>query len=323
MTRVVEGVAVCPGCGEQFEAEAYSSVNVSLDPGLKPLVLDGSIFVRTCPRCGGSNRFGHNFLYHDMERAFQVELRPEGDPPSPVEADFARIMQGGPVGEGYRLRWVVEGYELAEKIRIFDAELDDRIVEILKAWVLARTENGVSGQTLVFDRLTQGGLRFESLDGEGLLVGFSRYESLLQFFRRKIGGEVGLRKVDQAFAMHAVGYRKSSSPWGHPAGGEACAGTAIETVGEQSESSEDRQIAGATPPAQNAESQKDGPASRAALVGGVSFVLFWVYGIGILGLYGAYEAAVQEGFGALVLVVLFPPFSVLVGVCALFGWFGW
>ena len=65
-------------CGATFTAKLWESVNVTKDPELLQLVLDGLLNVVTCPECNVAERIEKVFLYHDMERGILVFVYPEG-----------------------------------------------------------------------------------------------------------------------------------------------------------------------------------------------------------------------------------------------------
>jgi endogenous inhibitor of DNA gyrase (YacG/DUF329 family) len=203
MTLVDQATVTCPACGTDFKTEIISTVNVSIDPKLKSRVLDGSLFDHDCPKCGKLSRLGHNVLYHDMERRFQVDVRPMGNPPDAAAVDLAGIMLDGPVGQGYRLRWVVEAFELAEKVRVFDAKLDDRLVELLKVWAIVNTEE--LEQPLTFGRMKRDGIEFLTPGGDVLPVAYARYEALREHFAAKLEADRGWRRIDGEFALGVLG----------------------------------------------------------------------------------------------------------------------
>ena len=81
---------------------------------------------------------GYPLLYHDMERKLMLYNLEEGDTPEVLPDGIL----GGLLGvmrESYSFRQVHSRNELVEKIRIADAGLDDRVVEIFK--VILRGQN--------------------------------------------------------------------------------------------------------------------------------------------------------------------------------------
>ena len=121
-----------------IEINSWDSINVSLDPDMKNKVLDRSAFFGECPSCGFRFTVNYGFLYHDMEKRYMlhyVQCKEE-------EQDVLRIynssneenaaMRENALMKGYTFRIVRSYNELIEKICIFDAGLDDRIIEIYK-----------------------------------------------------------------------------------------------------------------------------------------------------------------------------------------------
>ena len=122
----------CPKCRKQVPFILHSSINVGIDPQDKEKVLDLSIFQYHCPHCGASDLVCYPVLYHDPEQGvwIQVFWREEdfGQPVEKELRDFIEIM-----GQTHYRRREVFGYwELVEKIRIFDAGLDDFAIALMK-----------------------------------------------------------------------------------------------------------------------------------------------------------------------------------------------
>ena len=156
---------VCPSCGEHSEIEFTTKVNVSAQPELKEKILKGEFFIWNCTHCGASNFHKEPFLYHDSENKILIIL---------TDAKLS----GEEIPEGYTARMVRSPGELIEKIKIFDAGLDDVVIETCK-------------YILVQDLKKEVSLKFYKLDGadsamifaypeEGqmqmLQVGFKLYE---------------------------------------------------------------------------------------------------------------------------------------------------
>ena len=128
--------ATCPQCKEPGEFTVWSSINTTLDPDKKAAVMDGSLFLFTCPKCGAKTIAVYPCLYHDMEKKLMIYL-------APTDAAFQDAMRSSAttadndlmktVGAGYIRRIVRTVNELREKVMIFEAGLDDRIVELFKS----------------------------------------------------------------------------------------------------------------------------------------------------------------------------------------------
>lgn len=125
--------AACPACGEKHGIEVWNRINVGENPELKAKVKDGSLFVWECPHCGKANLVQGQTLYHDPNERLMIWLMPDGILPEAqekaLEAQFEKISQ---TLEGYTLRRVSDIGSLIEKVNIFDAGLDDCVIEMCK-----------------------------------------------------------------------------------------------------------------------------------------------------------------------------------------------
>lgn len=118
----------CPNCGKAFEVEAVAAINTERDPELKERLLSGELFLRECPHCGARTLAKFPLLYHDPAEKLMIWL-------SDGSADTEARMQAAVTGnnfEGYTGRIVDTPGALIEKVKIFDAGLDDISLEMAK-----------------------------------------------------------------------------------------------------------------------------------------------------------------------------------------------
>ena len=127
----------CPTCGTAFDVQRYDMVNVKENPELKASVINGDIFLQECPRCGRRHLVGGPLVYLDPDEGVLVML---SDKPLTL-ADTG----------GYTARLVSRAGDLVEKVKIFDAGLDDRAIEMCK--YVTKQEAGKPGMDLKFLRL--------------------------------------------------------------------------------------------------------------------------------------------------------------------------
>jgi hypothetical protein len=107
-------------------------VNVSVEPALKERVLSRLLNCAKCPICKQETEVATNLLYHDMKRETMIWLRVDKacDGELMVPRRILRIVHDYPT--------------LVEKIRIFDTEFEDCLVEFIKFMLWPQ----VSGQKL-------------------------------------------------------------------------------------------------------------------------------------------------------------------------------
>ncbi len=142
----------CEQCGRHLHRQVYDGVDVSKEPQYRAKVMDASIFDFVCPHCGNVNGVIYPFLYHDPAHRFMIQLVDssfKGDPFVDVfdagnETDGAMKQVVRDMKDRYRLRTVHTPNELMEKIVLFERELDDRAVEIMKAGILAADDSILS-----------------------------------------------------------------------------------------------------------------------------------------------------------------------------------
>ena len=164
---------ICRNCSNTHKVEFASSVNTHQTPELKEEVMSGRYFTWECPHCGCRNIINKPFLYHDPEQKLMMLLT---DLP----------LRSEDLPEGYQGRLVKSVGDLMEKIKIFEAGLDDVVMEICKYITLQELQKDVV-------------LKFYSIDGadseltftypEGgdmqmIAVGFNVYEDCAGIVQR-------------------------------------------------------------------------------------------------------------------------------------------
>ena len=176
----------CSRCGASYEATAYRMIDARTDPSLKEKVKDGSIFIRECPSCGCRELIGGPVIYRDSRLLVCL-------------SDRRLFVEGLDEMQG---RLVPDVGSLIEKVKIFDAGLDDVPLEFCK--FVTRQELGKAVE-LKFLRLegADNDIIFTYPDAGAmqlLSVGFNVYEDCCGIVRRNPGisaGLQGLVKVDR------------------------------------------------------------------------------------------------------------------------------
>ena len=154
MTRSAIRNIACHACGYEQKFGIYQSVNVTLDLALKQRILDGTLMQFICEACGQEARFSYPMIYHDMTRRLWIWLDADGEADQPGPPELGPLLAN--LGrEGYMLRVVGSLFELVEKIRLNDAGLDDRLMELFKAVLWDNLEDDARAQArqLLYDSL--------------------------------------------------------------------------------------------------------------------------------------------------------------------------
>lgn len=130
----------CPKCGREPPFIIWNSINTTLDPDMKEAVKDRSAFRFVCPDCGADTYVDYDLLYHQMEDRIMIHYARLDESAAEIyqmlTKDDPEDMVQDMLRNHYLIRIVRSQNQLREKIAIFDAGLDDRIIEIYKIFIL-------------------------------------------------------------------------------------------------------------------------------------------------------------------------------------------
>src|SRR5581483_7149564 len=103
--------------------------------------------------------------YHDMTQGLMIYLVESG---APLEETTGDLGQLGVLSDRVRRRRVDSVDSLVEKVRIFDAGLDDIVIEALKTLSFSRLRGQLPpGAELYFSELKESSFVFAVVDREG------------------------------------------------------------------------------------------------------------------------------------------------------------
>ena len=144
-------------CEHEFESEVQDEVDLDREPQARQAILSGDFQTIRCPSCG-----------KELKPEFPVTVREPGRTlfmvPELDRVAFYRGTLSYPVAHADR---VAIGYdELVEKLRIREAGLDDRVVEVLKYYLLQKVLEHYEGEAevrLLFRSRDDAGLMFHAL----------------------------------------------------------------------------------------------------------------------------------------------------------------
>lgn len=155
MPELAQSVIACPSCGFEGQMTVWTALSDALTPGAVERLIEGTLFDYTCPTCGEQVFSAYPCLYNDREHKAMVRLTYADQ-----IAEAADAIDGVDDGEfkrlgdalGYRIRLTHQPDTLREKAVIFRDGLDDRVMEYLKAsLVAAYAEDGsLSGDEVAY-----------------------------------------------------------------------------------------------------------------------------------------------------------------------------
>jgi hypothetical protein len=144
-------------CEHAFESDVPDSVDLAAEPDARRAIMEGEFQTIRCPSCGKALKPEFPALVRDS--GWSLFFVPELD-----RVSYYRGTLDYPVAQVDR---VAIGYdELAEKLRIREAGLDDRVVEVLKYYLLQKVLEHYEGEgevRLLFSGLEPASLVFHAL----------------------------------------------------------------------------------------------------------------------------------------------------------------
>ncbi len=145
MSRCSQTMITCPKCNKEHPFTIWESINTQLDPEMRPAVKDRSAFLFECPTCGEKTYVDYGFLYHQMEDGIMIHYANSDENAEEIYKMITGDDSAGLFREmldaDYLIRIVRSQNDLREKISIFDEGLDDRIIEIIKLFVLSKFQD--------------------------------------------------------------------------------------------------------------------------------------------------------------------------------------
>lgn len=127
----------CPKCGKKQFFRVWDSINTMEDPRLKEAVRNDEAFSFHCGDCGASAVLHYNFIYHEPAEKLFIVCSADG-------ADYTAMKETLTAEDNafksYTKRIVLSHNAFKEKLLIFDAGFNDKIVEVMKSGIYANVE---------------------------------------------------------------------------------------------------------------------------------------------------------------------------------------
>lgn len=191
-------------CETTFEAEVPAAADCGQDPDVVQSILDGDFMAVTCPACGKRLTPEYPFRLTGVQGHGEVLLVPESDRAALARGklDLASVgtAAGHTAGRGIPGRVVVGFAELAEKVTVAGLGLDDRVIEIMKYYLLtgpAGPGNEAAGDASLLYRGEEDGKHlFHILGMKEGQVGVARLAGAIY---AKIAADVETRVLEEPF----------------------------------------------------------------------------------------------------------------------------
>ncbi len=132
----------CPACGKKSRFKIWDRIYTDKVPELKDQVRDLSLFHFVCPACGQETYLDYDFLYVQNDVRLVIYYAPGGGDISAMHESLQKPEYA--FMQSYQYRLIRTRARLLETLAIFDAALDDRVLEIMKvmlrSWLAAQAE---------------------------------------------------------------------------------------------------------------------------------------------------------------------------------------
>lgn len=162
MTTHTNSIA-CPQCGKYFFFTAHRTIDISKNPELKAKAQSGALFTLHCPHCHHQAVNPDGFVYLDpaskvlvhcavMPEHIQATLEKIHEEPAlslPADTDEAVKEALKEKPETFSIRVVTSLPDFQEKVAIWEAGFDDRVMELVKMMFAGQ----VQAQGVPFDHV--------------------------------------------------------------------------------------------------------------------------------------------------------------------------
>lgn len=165
----------CPACGLLQDMTVWDSITVKDSPDLKKDLLGGKINIFKCSSCSHSGLVPTPMLYHDEEKKLMISFSPCNDENLKARlheniCETSKMSGELETYEEYNLRFVSEYNSLLEKILIFDANLNDKAIEVIKLLILSQEPDKQDQRMCVFGKKEGDNLEFMIQDTKENMV---------------------------------------------------------------------------------------------------------------------------------------------------------
>lgn len=124
----------------------WTDINAKNDKVQKKRLLSGHLSQYICPHCHSTHFVDHPMLYHSPDHELMVQCVMM-DHDERLALDTFQAIQDGTfgqkyeLGETYQYRVVRSLTQLREKALIFEHDLDDKVIELMKLQILTQLQN--------------------------------------------------------------------------------------------------------------------------------------------------------------------------------------
>ncbi len=146
-SRVTEGNIACPSCGKPSQVAMWDVLEADCNPERAGQLASGRLLVHTCPHCRALVPLDYPLFYIDRARKVAAFYPAGQGDIGAIKTVFVQAVgrfHGIELSQlrkqEFAMRVVPERHQLPEKVLAWRAGLDDRLLEVLKASLLAELQ---------------------------------------------------------------------------------------------------------------------------------------------------------------------------------------
>ena len=199
----------CPKCGKESEFLVWETIDTALDPQMKAQVRSGEAFRWKCPECGEETLVFYPVIYHQVNDRYIIAFAPGNTDSAAKYMNELSVNNesGYKFDVGYTKRVVPDMNRFREKLLILDEGLDDRVIEIMKLFVIAeaaKSEPELKLKAVFFNKDKDGSYSFalQSEEDKWASSPFTteNYNQVAKTFITDIAADTDV-VIDMAWAM--------------------------------------------------------------------------------------------------------------------------
>lgn len=141
MSRIHFEEVICNACGNTGSFKIYDSINIDdetrTDRFFKRKIIDNSLFLYICPKCGDKFYIEYPFLYNDVKNNFMIWYLPE----NVTQPEINNVKKVDMRTYNGTLRIAIGKYDFIDKLNVFENKLDDLAIESIKTFTLSKVES--------------------------------------------------------------------------------------------------------------------------------------------------------------------------------------
>lgn len=156
-------MAVCPFCRQYIKTDAgiYRQITANLDTDALKSVLNGKANTINCPFCSETFYYEHNFFILNANKNYAIASVPNiHNSLDNIKTSLLKILNK----QDFKLRLVHEFIYVIEKARIFEFDLDDRVLEIIKYNYIVKPKELSTNAKIILSNTTNNNLEFTLYD---------------------------------------------------------------------------------------------------------------------------------------------------------------